>query len=415
MTKYPVLVCVFCALATGRADDLLKKQKEAPFATQKTAPTPFHLPAEAAEQISDLATLAKEAGERGDLVKAEALYNKLLDFDAPNEAKKTALWKMAAMYESNHVYSKAIAVYEKITDLFPQDPKTPEMLLKLGLLYRDAGASQIAITKLYSVLNAALKVNDNDQFGSYKALTQQAQFEIAETYFQAGDYEQADKFFSLVKRLELKHEDKARVEYRSVYCRFLLNDYTGAIAGARAFVKDYADTKYVPECRFLLASALKALNRTQEATDEVLSLLRAEKQLAASNPDNWIYWQKKTGNQIANELYQQGDFIKALSIYQTLAKLDNNPEWQLPVVYQIGLCFERLRFPPRAIEAYKFILDGCKKVAAKNPLPENLDTLNQMAKWRADQVSWIQDTDAQLQNLLGASEIPEASKKSVIP
>ena len=308
---------------------------------------------------------------------------------------------MAGVFEKNQIYSKAIAVYEKIVKLFPLDPKSPEILLKLGRIYRETGAYQMAISKFYSVLNTTLKIDRKD-FESYKLLTQQAQFEIAETYFVADDYQQADKFFSLLKRLNLSREDKARVEFKSIYCHYILNDYPTVIISARKYIETYPETKEVPECRYVLASALRRMNRTQEATDEVLALLRNEKPKEKSDPKNWVYWQKKTGNQIANDLYQQTEFVKALTIYQALAKLDTAQEWQLPVVYQIGLCFERLRLLPRSLEAYHFITDECKKSqAAGGTLPNSIETLRQMAEWRSDQVAWLQTTDLQLQGLLG--------------
>ena len=352
-------------------------------------------------KIGSLSRLAQLAAEKGSLELAESSYNKLLDLDVPNEEKKVPLIQMAEVFEKNAIYSKAIAVYEKIVKLFPADPKSPEILLKLGRIYRETGAYQMAIVKFYSVLNTTLKIDRRD-FENYKKLTQQAQFEIAETYFVADDYQQADKFFSLLKRLNLSTEDKAKAEFKSIYCHYILNDYPPVIIAARHYIETYPESKAVPECRYVLASALRRMNRTQEATDEVLALLRNEQPKEKSDPKDWAYWQKKTGNQIANDLYQQTEFVKALTIYQALAKLDTTPEWQLPVVYQIGLCFERLRLLPRSLEAYRFILDECKKTQANGgTISNSIDTLRQMAEWRSDQVEWMKKTDFELQGLLG--------------
>ena len=45
--------------------------------------------------------------------------------------------------------------------------------------------------------------------------------------------------------------------------------------------------------------------------------------------------------------------MSALTIYQTLARLNEDADWQWPVIYQMGLCFERLRLSSRAAEAYR--------------------------------------------------------------
>jgi hypothetical protein len=133
-----------------------------------------------------------------------------------------------------------------------------------------------------------------------------------------------------------------------------------------------------------------------------LALLRIENARKEKNGDRWTYWQKKTGNEFANEYYQRADFLSALTIYQTLAKLSEEPEWQWPVIYQMGLCFERLRLVTRAAEAYKYILERSEKPdPAAPPLPESVKNLAQMARWRGEQLAWQHTTETQLQRLLG--------------
>lgn len=43
------------------------------------------------------------------------------------------------------------------------------------------------------------------------------------------------------------------------------------------------------------------------------------------------------GNEIGSELYQEGDYVKALPIYLALTQLDSAPVWQFPVRYQVAL------------------------------------------------------------------------------
>ena len=74
--------------------------------------------------------------------------------------------------------------------------------------------------------------------------------------------------------------------------------------------------------------------------------------------DTWVAWQKKAGNQLANEYFENGKNVDAISIYQKLLALDSTPKWQAPIVYQLGLCFERIggkEYNPKAIEAYEIL------------------------------------------------------------
>ncbi len=363
-------------------------------------------------EIDGYGRLAGDAIARGDLELAETFYQHLLSIDAPDAMKAPALLQMADLYEKQHAVTKTITVLEAVRELAPGDPKMPEILIRLGDLYRDAGAYQTAISRYYSVLNSALKISE-PTLQRYKDWTQQAQFEIAETYFASGDYAQANKFFVLVGKLDLSHADKARALFRSAYCLYLLDDKTGAEKSARQFLKDYSDTKFAPECRYLLARTLRALNRPQEAMDEVLALLQAEKSEAEKDPETWAYWQEKAGNQIANDFYLNGDFARAVTIYQALAKLNTSPDWLWPVIYEMGLCFERLQLPNRAAEAYAFITDESKK--RKTGSTDALAQTVKMAAWRSGQLNWRKNTDGRLEALLGGPDVPDDIKVSSAP
>ncbi len=363
-------------------------------------------------EIDGYRRLAGDAIARGNLELAETFYQHLLSIDAPDAMKEPALLQMADLYEKQHAFAQTITVLEAVREIAPDDPKMPEFLLRLGGLYRDAGAYQSAISRYYSVINSALKISE-PTMQRYRDWTQQAQFEIAETYFAAGDYAQANKFFTLLGKLELTPADKARALFRSAYCLYLLDDKAGAEKSARRFLQDYSETKFAPECRYLLARTLKSLNRPQEALDEVLALLRVEKGGAEKDPQTWAYWQEKAGNQIANDFYLQGDFERAITIYQALARLNNSPDWLWPVIYQMGLCFERLQLPARAQEAYAFIADESKKRKAGST--DALQQLVKMATWRSGQLDWKKETEGRLQTLLGAPDVPEEIKVSATP
>jgi TolA-binding protein len=209
--------------------------------------------------------------------------------------------------------------------------------------------------------------------------------------------------YTMLDRLDLSSEQKAHAQFQMAYCGFLMGDYAGAVAASRRFLEAFGNTAYSPQCHYLLSVALKGLNRPQEAADEALSLLRMEKSVEKRDPEAWIYWQRKTGNQMANGFYQEGDFLRALTIYQAMAKMNTDPQWQWPIIYQVGLCFERLRLPDRAREAYQYIAEESKKAqAAGKPLGEDLTELNHMADWRTQHLEWKQGAEAEINDLLGA-------------
>jgi hypothetical protein len=93
-----------------------------------------------------------------------------------------------------------------------------------------------------------------------------------------------------------------------------------------------------------------------------------------------------------------------LSIYQRLAELDDNPNWRGSTVYQIGLCFERLRHLERAREAYQYILDKIPVTTNTTDTDAiigiNLSTLREMAQWRINNLSWLEKTEKDVALLL---------------
>ena len=153
------------------------------FATElkKAADAPLVTPPEVKDEIAAYTQKATEAANAEKWPMAEHYLQLIVDLPAAEADKKAPYLTMAATFQSKHLFSKAIAVYEKMLAVFPQDPDVPETLLKVGYLYREIGAQQLAISRFYSVLNTALKV-DGHGFEDYKALTRKAQWEIAETY-----------------------------------------------------------------------------------------------------------------------------------------------------------------------------------------------------------------------------------------
>ncbi len=372
------------------------------------APAAESIEPEIQTELHGYTQLARDAADKEKWQLADHFLGLLVELPIPDTAKKASLREIAESFEKKHERSKAIAIYEKIAELLAEDADSPEMLFRAAELYRDAGAYGRAIARFYSVLNSALKVK-NSELDAYRVLTQRAQIEIAETHFLARDYEQSRKFCELALRLDLSPEQRTRLQFRLLHCQYVLGDSNGAILAATKFLQDHPDDPNAPETRYLLASALRSVDRRKEALETVLGLLRIENARKEKNVERWAYWQKKTGNEFANDYYQRADFLSALTIYQTLAKLGEDPDWQWPVIYQMGLCFERLRLVSRAAEAYKYIIEQSEKSdRAAQTLPESVRNLIQMARWRGEQLAWQHTTETHLQRLLGEpQDLPE--------
>ncbi len=350
------------------------------------------------EETASLLRVAEAKTASRDYESAAIAFHQLFTCKLTATQKRTVLIDYAHMLRQKGDLTKAAAVLEKVIKEYPLESDAPELFLDLGRIQRALGAYRTAISRFYSVINSTLKLPE-DGASRYRQLAKTAQFEIAETHFQAGNYEEASRFYSRLRLLDLATIDRARAHFKSAYAIYLANDYTKAITSLRGFLDQYPDDENVPEARYLLALSFRQSQRPQDALNEALILLRTEKVRTAKDPRRWTYWQRKTGNQIANEFYEQGDASSALAIYTTLAELAPELVWRLPVLYQIGLCHERMGEADQALANYQAILDSLRNSPHENTAPAELADLQRMASWRCEQIAW-QKNSAQIFNLL---------------
>ena len=343
------------------------------------------------EGIQSLLKLGKILSDRADYESAEiAFYQVLNNRRAPAVDIKSALLGLGRMFRVQGALTKAAAIYERFLKDYPNDERTPDALLDLGRTLRALGVYKSAITRFYSVINSTLKL-PSEGFEHYQILTKTAQFEIAETHFQSGDYAEAAKFYARLRLLDLAPDDRARAHFKSAYSLRLKGDLETAIATLRAYIDQWPADENIPEARYLLAVTLREMKRPQEAFLATLELLRTEQSRVANDPKRWAYWQRRTGNQLANDFFETGHTLNAHAIYTGLVDLAPEPTWRLPLTYQIALCYERLGIQDRARAAYQTIID-----TAGAPPPPELAELTRMAAWRLNHLAWRDDVGRQV-------------------
>ncbi|HLP76617.1 MAG TPA: tetratricopeptide repeat protein, partial [Candidatus Paceibacterota bacterium] len=260
---------------------------------------------------------------------AEPMLVSLLEDDAPEKIQQAALLELAVAAQDENDLARAQQIYAQFLHKWPNDLRVPEILLRQGLLFRRMGLNNLALTKFYGVMTSAL-VLQNDQLDYYVKLVQQAQVEIAETHYELGKYAEAADFFSRLLK-QANSQNKSAILYKLTRCHFALDKFAETVADAQDYLSRYSDGPEQPEIRFHLAVALSHLGRDNESLQQVLLLMREQRERTKGHPEVWAYWQQRAGNLIGNHLYREGDYAKALDVYLSLARLDPSPNWQLPV------------------------------------------------------------------------------------
>ncbi len=345
---------------------------------------------------------------------AQASLGALLKEDLPADIWQTALLELALMAQDENDLPRALQVYSQYLTRWPEDVNVPEVLLRQGLICRQLGLNNSAISKFYTVMTSALALKGGD-LDRYQKLVLQAQVEIAETYFVADRVTEAKDALEKLLKLKAPNLNREQIHYRLLCCLSKLGLWDDLVLRAQDYIRRYEDGPAEWEVRFLLATAYKTTNRKTECEQQILEILKVDPK-GRKNVENLAYWQQRTGNELANRFYQEGEFLTALDIYLAMIPLNDKPEWQFPVLYQAGLIYERLNQLEKAGEYYRKIL-ARQKDLGQSPRP-SLEALVSLARWRNDLLSWEQTTEAghrQLRSPASASNTaPETPTRAAL-
>lgn len=345
-----------------------------------------------------------------ELKRAESSLIQILETRAPDEIKRAALLELGLVMQEQKEFPKAQQLYSEYLRRFEKDPSVPEVLLRQAYLYREMGVPTLALSKFYAVISTCLNLK-LEEAEYYQRLVLRAQAEIAETHFLQGNYVDAIDYFNRLLRLESVDLERANVLYKLVHCYIKQGDMDLGLATARLFLESFPKHIDAPETRFLLVDGLKKLGRNREALEELNLLLSSQKADAKGDPQQWLYWQQRAGNTVANQFYQEGDYLSALQVYEALAAINNTAEWQMPVWYQIGLVYENLKQPQKATEMYDKILAREKEQKAPNP---SRRAVAEMADWRRKNLAWEASAREATKQLSDKMDQPGGAPKDLV-
>jgi tetratricopeptide (TPR) repeat protein len=342
-----------------------------------------------------------------DYEQAERTLIALLFEDAPQDIQRQALLEMGFTVEERKELPRAMQIYGQYVQRFKDDPSVLEVMLRQGLIYREMGAPVLALSKFYAVMSTALTLNI-DRLAYYQRLVLQAQTEIADTYYFDGKFEESADFFGRLLKLDTSELNREIIGYKLVRSWAAAGRHTEAVAQAKLFVGQYQKSEYLPEIRFLIAKSLMELGRKDEGREQFLALLKENKGLEGKQKDALRSWQHRTGNELGNQFYRDGDFMQALDIYMRLSELNNTPTWRLPVLYQVGLIYENLKQTEKAREVYARLIEESSEPneALTN---QSLVTVVEMAKWRKERLGWYSSAAAANEEISRAASPSSAS------
>lgn len=336
--------------------------------------------------------------QQGDYQLAERTYVSVLESDATREETIRALTELAEVYHDRGTLARAVDTLETCLRKYPEMAERPALLFRLGELYREMQLYEESISMFYRVLNAIV-VTGEENLDKYLRLARLAQFEIARAHYVNGEFGRAYLLFDRIDLLELNRTDRETVLYYKALTALKAGKNQEGLQLVRRFVEDYPRSQSLPEMLYLEAEVLYRLGRIYAAVDSLMRLLDTVGEPAEDQSKEWTYWRQQAGNRLANKLYEDGDYLVALRIYQGMVGLSDQADWRLPIIYQIGLCFEKLGMLDRARESFAFLIQEVEKREAE-AVPEYLVRLAETASWRQDLLSWRGEINADLRQLV---------------
>ncbi|WP_221029971.1 tetratricopeptide repeat protein [Actomonas aquatica] len=359
--------------------------------------------------LESLMRLGESQAATGDHEGAITAYFQVLENHAPDDMEVQALIGLSQAYQALGERTRAVAILERLIKDHPGSPHTAKALLDAGRLHRALGADRLAMSRFYAVLQATLRIPDNTWVDRYRQLARTAQYEIAETHLRAGRYEEAERYFTRFSLLELADADKALGAFKVIEARSAAGRHEAVVNAVNRFVDQYPNNQHVPAALYAATTALRELGRADDALQQTFQLLQASTEEQSGDPNAWAYWQRRTGNELANTFFQRGEFAHARQIYDTLASLDDDPAWRLPANYQAALCRERLGLTEEAIAMYHNIV-----ASVTDDSPAGIQEIGQMASWR---ITHLEDLERERSDisLLISSLPPEATTAATTP
>jgi tetratricopeptide (TPR) repeat protein len=379
-------------------------QAEAPASQPLTAEDLLDGPLARTAKLSQLSPLEKARyyakGESYNL--AEKAYLELVQDGEEGYIVQSALLELSEVYYEQGEYMKAVDTLDRSLTVFPNLAGDAKNIYRLGEFYRAAGLHEKAVSVFYRVINMII-MRGSEQMEVYFPVARMAQFQIARANYESGNFEEAYAAFDRIEVLELSRENREVVLYYKILSAMKAGEAEAGEAMVEDFSREFPESDYLPELVYLRAEVLMALGRSEEATDQLVRILETFEAKSFSGSGELRFWKQQAGNRLANRYYAEGDYAVALRIYQGLVGLSEDPAWQLPVIYQMGLCFEKLGRYERAQESYTYVLEDLAQLSDAQ-LSRALRQLQESATWRTQVVEWRQTAESDASALLNQGE-----------
>ena len=319
---------------------------------------------------------------------SEQQWQKALDFFIPQELNQNLTKQLCKIYKI--LNSKTLfLMYEKYVETYPNAIDTPKVHLSLANFYLNCQAYERALYHFYKILNSTLTIVNTD-ISNHESYVIWAQLGIAQTYLEQKRYTEAYDFFTKIHLKNFENSIAQEVIFKEALCAYLSKHFYNAETLLKDYCSQTPQTAQLPEAYYYLVHCYKEMDNKDNMLRTLFELLKIGQQKRIDKEiywENWDKYQTLSAKEVAQDFYTEGNLIDAIKLYQVLVDMNTTPEWQWPILCQMGLCYERLGLSLKSKAAYELIANAQEQWNEKNiNWSEDLRNYQLQAKWHLEQL-----------------------------
>ena len=225
------------ALSTGEELETGSGEEDREAEATEADPTLFGSPYETAH-------FYYRHGEYEDAIEQFLIY--LQEPEPEADMEKLSLVRLAESFYRQGALTQSVSILDLYLKQHPDDGMRAEILFQSGLIYREMGLFEEAISQFYRVLNSIVVTAESD-LPRYLSLARRSQFEIAIGHFDKGEYGQALALLERLNPSELNPLDRETLHYYRARATVGAGAFREGLTLVESFVESYPKSGMLPE------------------------------------------------------------------------------------------------------------------------------------------------------------------------
>lgn len=231
---------------------------------------------------------------------------------------------LADIARIQHKDSKALVILNKWTNTFPAHPLLPKVNFTLGQIYRNMHSYDRAREYFYRALSSDVAMAVRSENGGSSLdlrLSQAAKWELAETEFQAENWDRSYELFQRFKVQNPEAEELCQAaSYRQADCLYCLNKTPDAIKAYERILATASFHPFAPEAWLKLITLYGRAGQMRQKGKALETFIWL---IHNSYPKQEAYWQRRCASILIEFVKDRPDDVRSLLTALETSRVDD--------------------------------------------------------------------------------------------